>query len=202
MPKAAAVQEPKSALIFIPKIEEVHTEIELESISPLIVHAWSDKAKKMMLDKQMGNAKTKKAFKDPQEDFNSSRYLNAEGKDSFPVLAFKSAAVEAGVICDVYKTTLRKAFFVGEAGADLIPLIIDEPPIMREDMVRIAMGTADIRFRAEYKRWGVKVPVSFNPRIITAEVLYNLFNVAGYSIGVGEWRPEKDGQFGRFRVKV
>jgi hypothetical protein len=33
---------------------------------------------------------------------------------------------------------------------------------MREDMVRIGMGTADIRYRGEFPEWSVDVPLRFN----------------------------------------
>lgn len=188
-------------VIMIPPIRPILTEVTIRGISPLIVHAWSEKAKKQMRDKQQGHAKEGKEFKDPEADFNSSRYLDAQGRDCIPAVALKGCAVEAGVICGVFKTTLRKSFFVG-GESDLIPLTLEEPPVMREDMVRIGQGVADIRYRACYHRWSIKIPVEFQPRLISAEQLFNLFDNAGYSVGLGEWRPERDGQFGRFRVEV
>jgi hypothetical protein len=29
-----------------------------------------------------------------------------------------------------------------------------------------------------------------------------MLEAAGYGVGVGEWRPERDGVFGRFEVQV
>jgi hypothetical protein len=189
----------KGQIIFIPRIETTQTEIEVVGISPLIVHAWSEKAKQEMRTKQGKGATRAREAKVPENDFNGARYIDAQGRDCVPALAFKNAAVEAGVLAGVFKTTLRKAFFVN---ADMVPIICPEGPKMREDMVRVGMGTADLRYRPMYEKWSCKVPVEFNPRIISAEQLMNLFDNAGYSIGICEWRPERDGQFGRFRVRV
>jgi len=73
-------------------------------------------------------------------------------------------------------------------------------PTMREDMVRVGMGTSDIRYRAQYWPWAVDLIVEFNPLAMSAEQVLNLFNTAGFACGVGEWRPERDGSNGRFRV--
>jgi hypothetical protein len=190
----------KTHMIFIPKIEVVQTVIEVEGLpgSELITHKWSEKAKEQMRIKQTGSASPGKTFKVPEEDFNGARYIDAEGRDCIPALAFKNAAVEAGVAVGVFKTTLRKAFFVR---GELLP-IIGPAPKMREDMVRVGQGTADLRYRPAYSPWACKVPVEFNPRLISLEQLVNLFDNAGYSVGICEWRPEKDGQSGRFRVKL
>jgi hypothetical protein len=196
--RSAAGKEVKE--IMIPPIKTVRSMVTVRGISPLIVHAWSAKARKQMLNKQMGHASEGKQHKVPEEDFQSSRYLNKKGQDCVPEVALKSCAVEAGVICGAHKTTLRKAFFVIGPNADGLIPIESDPPVMREDMVRVGMGVADIRFRAEYHNWSIKIPVEFQSRLISAEQLFNLFDNAGYSVGIGEWRPEKDGQFGRFRV--
>lgn len=185
--------------ILIPKVEEVVTTVHVRGISPLIVHAWSEKAKKQMRDKQMKVATKAKAAKSPEDDFQESRYVDSEGRDCVPARAFKAAVVEAANLMSFKKTDLRKAFFVGEPGQELIPLI-SAAPTMREDMVRVGMGTADMRYRAEYKEWECKVPVQFNPRAISAEQLFALFDSAGYSVGICEWRPQRNGQFGRFRL--
>ena len=76
-------------------------------------------------------------------------------------------------------------------------------PKMREDIVRLNSGpkpVADIRYRAEFEKWSVEIPVRFNQSAITPEIITNLFNIAGFSVGIGEWRPEKNGAFGMFEV--
>ena len=62
------------------------------------------------------------------------------------------------------------------------------------------MGTADIRYRGQFPHWWVAVTVRFNANVLSAAQIVNLFNTAGFGVGVGEWRMERDGQFGCFRV--
>jgi len=171
--------------------------IELEGDSALIVHAWSAKAKKEMLDKQMKKAKTAKIAKDPERDYEESFYRLPNGNPGFPSIAFKAAAVSAGGrFSDGLKMTeLRGSFFVE---GELVE--IHGEPKMREDMVRIGMGIADIRYRPEFPKWHVQLPIQYNADAISVEQIVQLFNLAGFGVGVGEWRPEKDGQFGMFHV--
>ena len=75
-------------------------------------------------------------------------------------------------------------------------------PNMREDMVRIGMGTADIRYRPEFKEWSVTLPLRYNADKISLDQIVNMFNLAGFGVGVGEWRPEKDGTHGMFHVQT
>ena len=177
------------------RIERIN--LEIEGDSPLIVHAWSAKAKKEMLDKQMKKAKTAKEAKDPERDYKEAFYRLESGSPGFPTIAFKQAAVSAGGrFSDGLKMTeLRGAFFIDGELAEIIG-----EPNMREDMVRVGMGTADIRYRPEFKHWRVKLPIKYNADKISLEQLVNLFNLAGFGVGVGEWRPEKDGQYGMFHV--
>ena len=44
--------------------------------------------------------------------------------------------------------------------------IIGPDPIMREDMVRVGMGTADIRYRAEFRDWSALLRISSYPDLI------------------------------------
>ena len=83
-------------------------------------------------------------------------------------------------------------------GSELVR--IEGEPRMREDMVRIAMGTADIRYRGEFTEWRVEVPISYNADVISPAQIANLFNIAGFGVGVGEWRPQRNGSYGRFHV--
>ena len=209
-PTGAKVPPTALGSITIPKIEKATLYLDLVGDSPLICHAWSEKAKKQMLDKQMKKATTAKEAKDPEQDFRDSLYqLPPDLQDEvqsilgnrpackygFPAVGFKSAAVSAGSLADMQMTRLRKMFHVL---GDLVP--IEGAPVMREDMVRIAMGTADIRYRGQFTAWRTTIAIEYLPFAITPEQLINLFDLAGFGVGVGEWRPERDGQFGRFHV--
>lgn len=173
--------------------------IKIVGDSSLIVHAWSEKAKREILDKQMKKAKAAKEAKDPEALFQAALYRMPHDPNvyGFPAVAFKSAAVDAcSMVSDMTKVGARGAFHIQ---GDMIELKYDEV-VRREDMVRIAMGTADVRIRPEFKGWSVEFEVCYNSGVISLDQLANLFNVAGFSIGVGEWRPQKDGSFGMFHV--
>jgi hypothetical protein len=71
---------------------------------------------------------------------------------------------------------------------------------MREDMVRVGMGSADLRYRGEFKEWKTTFSIRFNKNVLSIEQIVLLFNTAGFAIGVGEWRPEKNGSHGMFHV--
>ena len=62
------------------------------------------------------------------------------------------------------------------------------------------MGTADIRYRAEFKKWKATLTIRYNAHVISTEQIINLYHVAGFSIGIGDWRPQKEGSHGMFHV--
>jgi hypothetical protein len=192
------------AIIELPPLNIQRARVRLVGDSPLISHAWSAKAKKEMLDKQTKKAKVAKAAKDPERDFWESLYIlrgdigddTATMQFGFPSVAFKTAAVDACSHIDgVTKVEARGAFHVaGEY------VVINGTPTPREDMVRIGMGTADLRYRGEFREWSADIDFRYNANVLSLEQVVNLFNTAGFAIGVGEWRPQRDGSFGMFHV--
>ena len=183
--------------IQIPGIQIQTMQIPLvnRSESTLITHGWTEKARKMILDKQSGEAKTKKEFKVPHDDYIASLYLEEDGHPVFPSVAFKAAAVRAGTMNEMKMTALRQAFFVR---GEYVPIYGEHH--MRQDMVRVGMGVADVRFRAEFDEWYTVLDVEFIPNLISADQIYNLFNFAGFGVGIGDWRPEKSGDHGMFTL--
>ena len=185
----------------IPDVRINEFEITLVGDSPLIVHNWDEKSKRMMLDKQMKKAKTGKQAKNPEEDFKATMYRFEDGGHGFPARGFKATAVNACRQIDgIAMTEARGAFqVVGE----LVRLKCSNP-VMREDMVRIGMGTSDIRFRAMYEQWEAEITIRHNADFMSKEQIVNLFNTAGFCSGIGEWRPSSPkcaGSFGMFHVK-
>lgn len=175
------------------KIETI--QLMLVGDSPLIVHAWSEKAKRQMLDKQMKRAKQAKEAKDPEADYQACFYKTDTGAYGFPAIGVKAAMVSACRFVDMKMTEARGAFHI-----DCEMLTVIGEPRPREDMVRVGMGTADIRYRPEFPDWRMPVTVKYNSSAISAEQLANLLNTAGFAIGIGEWRPERNGSYGRFHI--
>lgn len=209
-------------LVEIRPIDIRKVTIRVVGDTPLIMHAWSEKAKREMLEKQMKATKTKaRDAKNPVEDFIRSMYwltdmptemtergfekAIADGaRFGFPVTAFKQAAISAayrlGWAKD--KASMRGAFFI-DGDADQMLEIKSDPPVMREDMVKVGMGTADIRYRGEFRNWYADVEINYNANgQYTIEQIINVINAGGYVCGVGEWRPERDGQYGMFHVEA
>lgn len=214
-------------IIEIKPLDVKTVEIVIKGDTPLIMHAWSEKAKRMMLEAQQGKSKgKKKEAKNPVADFVESIYW-LEGKpvysddateeevtaafvDSiqngarfgFPIAAIKkatcSAAYRLGWVKD--RMGLRGAFFIESDFGDMVEIISDTP-VMREDMVRVGIGVADIRYRGEFRNWSARFRLKYNASgSFSLDRIINALNAGGFVCGIGEWRPEKDGNFGTFHV--
>lgn len=205
-------QKKEEVGIELPQIDIRLMEVTIIGDSPLIVHAWSEKAKREMLDKQMKCAKGAKEAKNPRADFDASLYRLADGAYGFPSVGFKASAVTAGTsVAGLTKVAARQAFHILGEDVD-VPGAFDGTSSrhnlvriegrlsMREDMVRVGMGTADLRYRGEFADWFAKLLVRYNANVLSESQILNLINVAGFAVGVGEWRPERDGMSGMFHV--
>lgn len=212
MAKAPAKPQKTETAFTLPQLDVQLMEVTLIGDEPLIVHAWSLKAKRMMFDKQTKAATAGREAKNPLADFESSLYRFPDGGYGFPSVAFKAACVTACTsIADITKVAARQAFHVMGEGVDISGAFeglkmranlarINAKPHMREDMVRVGMEKADLRYRGEFWPWHCKVLVKWNARLLSAPQIMNLFNTAGFAVGVGEWRAEKDGMNGLFHV--
>lgn len=212
----------KEETVQIKPLDIQKVNIRIVGDTPLIVHAWSDKAKKMMLDAQTGATKTSaKEKRDPFDDFIQSLYW-LEGKPEkstpeafmkavekgakwgFPVGAIKQAANSAAYRLKWVKNQmeLRGSYFLNTEYGDMCE-IKGSVPEMREDMVRIGMGSADLRYRGEFKNWYADMTLEYNASGgMSLEQIINCINAGGYVCGLGEWRPEKDGSFGKFHIET
>lgn len=224
-----AIKAKEAEAIIIRPIEIKKTTVRVVGDTPLIMHAWSEKAKRMMLEAQTGKAKgKKKPVRNPMDDFIQSAYwltgkpvypddatddvcadafnqAIANGATfGFPVTAFKQAAMSAAYRLGWVKNQMgmRGAFFIDGDESGMVQIASD-PPIMREDMVKVGMGTADLRYRAQFNNWSADLNISYNASgDFSLDNIINALNAAGFVCGVGEWRPEKDGTYGMFHIAV
>ena len=220
-------------VINIQPIKLQKARITLVGDTPLIVHSWSEKAKKEMLAAQQKKKKDKKAMdiRDPFAEFMDAAYwitpepeektpeafeqaIANGAKFGFKTIAIKQAALaacdRAGLIPNM--TGMKSTFYLNavdglrhETGEELALIRTDKPPVFREDCVKIGgiAKTADLRYRPAFVDWRIDLVVTLiDVGVFTMESIINAINLAGYMNGIGEWRMERDGDFGRFHVEL
>ena len=183
--------------------------------TPLIVHNWSHKSKLQMYNKQTQRAVAGREKKDPDADFEAALYRLEDGGYGFPSCGVKAAMVTACTSIgktNITKIAARQAFMVmGEAasfqGVYTKAILREEmirvqgsEPVMREDMVRVGQGVADLRYRPQFYPWFAEIHIRYNANCLSGEQIVMLLNTAGFAVGLGEWRPDRDGQKGMFHV--
>jgi hypothetical protein len=57
-----------------------------------------------------------------------------------------------------------------------------------------------MRHRPRFDCWSAQFSLSINDEILPEDFVHQLLNEAGLQQGIGDFRPEKRGQFGTFRV--
>jgi hypothetical protein len=190
--------------LVIPAPDAVTIRIPIVSTAPLLVHRFSEKAKKMMLDAAQGR-KGPREPKDPQREYEACIYHLKDGERfGFPSVAFKSATVSAARLYSksVTMTMLRQTIFVGgEEGDDGTLMVhIDGTPTMREDVARVGNGGTDLRYRAQFTEWSATLEVVAITSMLTVDSVLSLVATGGMAVGVGDWRPERSGTFGTYAL--
>jgi len=185
--------------IVIPELNMARFDVHVEGITPLITHRFSEEVMQKMQSDQSGAAKVKKPPRNPEAEFHAAYYRTPSGGYGFPAIGMKKAMVSAG------------QRFAGERGTELfgsftIPIelleLITGEPHMREDRVVLSgmSRTSSIAYRPEFYPWETIIPIELNADFITSDQVVNLIRLAGFSVGIGDWRVEKKGSFGQFRV--
>lgn len=195
-----------SDIIKLTPLKKQVIDVPIVGVSPLIPHAWSEKAKRQMREKQSGaKAQPKLDPKDPQAEAEASLYRLEDGRLGMPASAFAAATRGAARFYEgVTLVALKMALTVlGEGNEQLVP--ITGEMTMREDTPRNSGGGVDLRYRYNIWPWSAILTIEFMPSMIDHESVINLVDAGGNG-GVGDWRPSAQksltGTYGRYEVVV
>jgi hypothetical protein len=170
--------------------------LEITGTAPLLQNKFSQKAIEEMLKKHMGLS-VEREKKIPAECVERATIKNSDDRVCIPPTAFKKAMLTASAnVKGLKKTQLRTAIFIEGKS---IPIKFSRM-VPQMDMVRTSgMGrTPDVRFRPRFEDWSARMTIQF-PESMPVQTVVDLLSRAG-SVGIGEWRPERDGTFGTFEV--
>lgn len=202
MEKNSNLKELESGNLEIPGIDIRTVAFKVKGVSPLIVNHFSEKTRTELKEKVEGKAKKGREVRVPEEIYENCQYWFKDGiRSGVNAVMFKASMVRAGNQLNMKMTNLRKSFFVLAEDGECIEIKGDKG--MRTDTVRLKNGSADVRTRACFEvGWEANVLIEYNANCITAAQLGKLLMNAGWSCGIGEWRPEKcdTGSYGRFAI--
>lgn len=185
-------------VIEIPPMSLKKMVVAIEGQTPLLTNRFGERAVEMIEAKQQKKAKGAKEARVPEQEFQDALHVIADNKYGFPAVGIKKALVVAGGrFADEKMTHLRGIINIM---GDLIE-IKGSKPKMRRDTVRLQGGVTSIAYRPMFMPWRMDVPVVFNSGLIGEAQVLNLFQIAGFAVGIGAWRPECNGVFGQFTLK-
>jgi hypothetical protein len=187
--------------------------VRLIGTSPLIQHRWTKKAIDQIRKKQTEGKKTKeREIKNPEEEGRLAGYYTEDGKPGILAVAIKKSVIEAAHNdIGIPKTLVSKSLFVYPMGREVV-LPLEHPndrngrgrkrgvkQCIEEDAVRV-QGSADLRYRPYYYEWAVITTWEMDVDLLRIEDFLILLDRAGFGVGLHEQRPEKKGEYGRYRV--
>lgn len=171
----------------------------------LLMNRFSEKAKQQLLApgaKKNAAEKASTLKHDPVAEYRSSIYLNRDPKRKARIHApgewFKGCLANAAL--DTPGATKAKVERLTQVGSPQIDLF--GVPRLHFGMVRNSdiNRTPDVRCRACFPEWACKVEIDFISSVIKKNDLGNLMGSAGMIVGCGDWRPQKGGLYGMFRI--
>ncbi|MBE3088543.1 MAG: hypothetical protein IMZ71_05465, partial [Chloroflexi bacterium] len=166
--------------------------------APYVQLRFSQKAINAMKEKMMAGSVAKKGQKRPprdfEDDYKQSMHISTEGWHGVPASSFRNAMISGCRLVGFQMTKAKLAVFIEADGIDAvdgIPLVkIEGTPEAVEHYVRNATGVVDIRVRAMWREWSIKLRVRFDADMFSLTDVANLLARVGLQVGIGEGRPD------------
>lgn len=193
----------KTEIIQLPKFTQAAVQITVRGRTALITNAFSEQDFLKIEEGQKGDkaiGKKERQGRDPQTEYLGKIYRTSDGRPGFPANGIKRSMVTAGGrFTDAVSTRLRGFFTIPD---EIVPIISPYQPRMRRDRVRLSdmKRTTSVAYRPEFLQWSMEIPFVYSEQHIDAQGLANLLAFAGSLVGIGDWRPECNGNFGMFDV--
>ena len=140
------------------------------------------------------------------EEAEESLYKDEEGNTGIPGPNVLRCFIDAGKFFKVGRskvTTQKSSLVTAAAGINEIFLPILSKSDWKVDTrpVRIpATGGRILRHRACFDDWSLEMSLVLNEGIIAPKMFREIVDTAGTHIGLGDFRPDTKGPFGRFVV--
>lgn len=178
-------------------------QVEIRGVTPLLIHRFNEHAEQGRTTRRVETTN-----RDPREEATKNAYIADDGTYYFSAFSIPGCMGNAGAS---HKSTgSRKS----------LRYVVPSAVRMLTDKVTILNGTGPakafevdsrpvtipatkgrvMRHRPRFDQWGAKFDLLLDDQLLSPEMAQQLLTEAGQSIGIGDFRPEKRGPFGTFRV--
>lgn len=130
------------------------------------------------------------AFYHPSESFKKAMYFAVKGRK----FGKKSAP---GLITSSVFPAETESLLIDSKGKPLVKYTID-----RRSVVNPSNKARVLRCRPSWSPWEMKVAIELDVAILSEIQALQALQLAGRIIGIGDYRPQKGGGFGRFTAEI
>lgn len=188
--------------------------ITLEGTSPLIMNngaAGLDtrspaNQEKAEISKKRGSNRTESDDRRIRSlETQTSLWLDENLRPTIPERALR-AVIETGARKVKQGPQVREGLIVERTEYFDYDTSLGETPEELGETVQFTVGVVVqrsriLRTRAKFDEWSVTFTVEVDDELVDEEQLWNWLDLSGRRIGIGDWRPEKSGHYGRFAIK-
>ena len=197
----------KAKTTAVETIEAIKTRriiIKVVGTSPLIMHRFSFKARQELLfpsPKKNASERAGTLKHNVVEEYRECFYRNRNPKSAalfhLPNGTVHGALASAALdIPGATKASIeRLTQVIGNVELFGVPKLF-MAMVRSSDMGR----TPDVRTRPIFERWACTVEIEYKTDPLTDNQILNLLSAAGFLVGIGDWRRQKGGEYGAFRV--
>lgn len=178
--------------------------IEIVGVTPLLIHRFSEDAEQAKATRRMEVKQ-----RDPREEATKNAYIAKDGSYFFNAFSIPGAMGNAGANHKARGTRKSLRFVVPAAVRPMTEAIticngtgkpakdfeVDSRPVT----IPATKGRL-MRHRPRFDQWSAHFELLLDDNLLSVEMAHQLLTEAGQSIGIGDFRPEKRGPFGTFRV--
>ncbi len=178
--------------------------VENREDSSFLMQKMSDDTKKELEEKyEKGNFKGQQEKKKAKEEILEGHIHRTEDDEvGFPAAGFQKALINMAKTKQLDGVSGKLVSGAVQVMGDIIPMKYEEMKVSELWGTRSGRtGAPRLIVRPEFENWSFEIPVAFNSKMISAEQVLNLFNLAGFHIGVGSYRKANGGSYGMFKVK-
>ena len=169
--------------------------IQIEGISPLLINRF--------IDTQIDSKAKKRTTSAKEMNPEDKLYLD-DGKPYIPSVYFRNCLVEAGKQFKISGQGKKNYSKLLGSTIEVNPGIIHIMPgswtVFRISAVNPMTKGRMMVSRPKFDKWRCQFEVLCNDENVELSVVKEILDHAGKYVGVGDWRPDKKGVYGKFMV--